>query len=310
MAELWFLSANTLKTGTIGPVLLLLWAATFWGVVWYPLRLLEAAGLSGLWTTWVIFTVAALPGLWLAWPHRCVLWEQPGLLLLIALANGWLNTAFVLAVLDGNVVRVLLLFYLSPLWSTLLAWWWLGERPSRLGLATLVVAMVGALLMLWNPQLGFPWPQDQADWLAISAGIGFSFSNVAVRRLKHIPVIIKAAVTWWGVVVVAGIWILFTQASIPAISSDAWVGVVVLGGIGVFGASLALIYGVEKMPVHRSAVILLFELVAGAVSSQLLTNEIVSTIEWFGGALIVLAAYLSVQGAGDGHQQKITMEKK
>ncbi|HHI94992.1 MAG TPA: DMT family transporter [Gammaproteobacteria bacterium] len=304
------LGADTLKNSTIVPVLLLLWAATFWGVVWYPLRLLEAAGLSGLWTTWVIFTVAALPGLWLAWPHRRVLWDQPGLLLLIALANGWLNTAFVLAVLDGNVVRVLLLFYLSPLWSTLLAWWWLGERPSRFGLATLVVAMVGALLMLWNPQLGFPWPQSQADWLAISAGIGFSLSNVAVRRLKHMPTIIKAAVTWWGVVVVAGIWILFTQASIPAISSNAWIGAVMLGGIGVFGASLALIYGVKKIPVHRSAVILLFELVAGAVSSQLLTNEVVTNVEWFGGGLIMLAAYLSVQNADSENQHKVMKEKE
>ncbi|NOX93425.1 MAG: DMT family transporter [Gammaproteobacteria bacterium] len=304
------MSAKVLKTGTIGPVLLLLWAATFWGAVWYPLRLLEAAGLSGLWTTWVIFTAASLPGLWLVWPYRHMLRDQPGLLLLIALANGWLNTAFVLAVLDGNVVRVLLLFYLSPLWSTLLAWWWLGEKPSRFGLATLAVAMMGALLMLWNPQLGFPWPQDQADWLAISAGIGFSFSNVAVRRLKHMPTIIKAAVTWWGVVVVAGIWLLLIQAPMPVVSGGAWVSALILGGIGIFTASLALIYGVEKMPVHRSAVILLFELVAGAVSSQLLTNEIVTTVEWFGGALIVLAAYLSVQGAGDGNQQEIIKEKK
>ncbi len=304
------MSTKILKTGTIGPVLLLLWAATFWGAVWYPLRLLEAAGLSGLWTTWVIFTAASLPGLWLVWPYRHMLRDQPGLLLLIALANGWLNTAFVLAVLDGNVVRVLLLFYLSPLWSTLLAWWWLGEKPSRFGLATLAVAMMGALLMLWNPQLGFPWPQDQADWLAISAGIGFSFSNVAVRRLKHMPTIIKAAVTWWGVVVVAGIWLLLIQAPMPAVSGDAWIGALILGGIGIFSASLALIYGVEKMPVHRSAVILLFELVAGAVSSQLLTNEIVTTIEWFGGALIVLAAYLSVQRAGDGHQQEIKSREK
>ncbi len=288
-----------MKTGTIGPVLLLLWAATFWGSVWYPLRLLETAGLSGLWTTWVIFTVAAVPGLWLVWPYRRTLWEQPGLLLLIALANGWLNTAFVLAVLDGNVVRVLLLFYLSPLWSTLLGWWWLGERPSRFGLATLALAMAGALLMLWNPQLGFPWPQDQADWLAISAGLGFSFSNVAVRRLKHLPSVMKAAVTWWGVVVVVGVWLLLTQAPMPTISSNAWIGAVALGGIGIFSASLALIVGVEKMPVHRSAVILLFELVAGAVSSQLLTDEIVTVVEWSGGALIMLAAYLSARDAAN-----------
>ena len=131
------LSSNTLKTGSFLPVIALLWAATFWGAVWYPLRLLESAGLSGLWTTWVIFATAALPGLWMAWSKRTELLEQPGLMLLIAVANGWLNTAFVLAMLDGNVLRVLLLFYLSPLWSTLLAWWWLGERPSRFGVATL-----------------------------------------------------------------------------------------------------------------------------------------------------------------------------
>jgi drug/metabolite transporter (DMT)-like permease len=296
------LGAKVLKTSTIGPVMMLLWTATFWGSVWYPLRLLEAAGLSGLWTTWVIFAVAAVPGLWLSWARRRVLWQHPGLLLLIGLANGWLNTGFVLAVLEGNVVRVLLLFYLSPLWSTLLGWWWLGERPSRLGLATLALAMFGAMLMLWNPQLGFPWPQDRADWLAISAGMCFSLSNVLMRRLKHLPSILKATVAWWGVVIIVGVWLLLVQAPLPTISSQAWLGAGLLGIIGIFSASLALVYGVKKMPVHRSAVILLFELVAGAVSSQWLTDEIVTLMEWIGGALIMLAAYLSARDVGDEKQ--------
>jgi drug/metabolite transporter (DMT)-like permease len=279
------------------PVLVLLWAASFWGTVWYPLRLLEAAGLSGLWTTWVIFAAAAVPGIWLTWSSRHELRQQPGLLLLIALANGWLNTAFVLAILDGNVVRVLLLFYLSPLWSTLLAWWWLGERPSPYGLATLVLAMIGALFMLWNPALGFPWPQDQADWLAISSGMGFSFSNVAVRHLRHLSGPLKAAVSWWGVVVVAGVWLLLAQLPLPQVSALAWGGALALGLLGIFSATLAVVYGVEKMPVHRSATILLFELVAGAVSSQWLTDEVVTALEWFGGGLIVLAAYLASREA-------------
>ena len=287
--------SNTLKTSTFFPVLALLWAATFWGAVWYPLRLLETAGLNGLWTTWVIFAVAALPGVWMSWSKRAELLEQPGLLLLIALANGWLNVAFVLAVLDGNVVRVLLLFYLSPLWSTLLAWWWLGEKPSRFGLATLGLAMIGALFMLWNPSLGFPWPQDKADWFAITAGMGFSLSNVAMRRLKHLSDPLKAAVSWWGVVVVVGGWLLLTQAPLPNISNNAWIGAVVLGGVGIFSTTLAVVYGVTKMPVHRSAVILLFELVVGAVSAQWLTDEIVTPVEWFGGGLIMLAAYLSAK---------------
>ncbi|WP_455218445.1 hypothetical protein, partial [Kaarinaea lacus] len=76
---------KSFNSGTAFPVLALLWAATFWGTVWYPLRLLEQAGLSGLWTTWIIFATAAIQGLWLAWPHRGALLAQPGLLLLIAL---------------------------------------------------------------------------------------------------------------------------------------------------------------------------------------------------------------------------------
>jgi drug/metabolite transporter (DMT)-like permease len=286
---------KTSKSSQTAPVLALLWAATFWGSMWYPLRLLEAAGLNGLWTTWVIFAAAAVPGLLLAWPARRELLDQPGLLLLIAFANGWLNTAFVLAMLEGNVVRVLLLFYLSPLWSTLLAWWWLGERPHATGIATLALAMVGAVIMLWDPATGWPWPQSQADWLAISSGLGFSVSNVLVRRLHHLSLPLKSAVIWWGVVLVAGGWLLAVGDPLPVISLSAWLGALALGLVGIFTVVLAIVYGVARMPVHRSAVILLFELVSGTISSQLLTEEVVSLWEWLGGGLIVLAAYVSAR---------------
>lgn len=294
------LSRRTAAPPMLLPVLVLLCAATFWGGVWYPLRLLDEAGLGGLWTTWVIFATAAVPGIVLAWSRRDELWEQPGLLLLIAVTNGWLNTAFVLAMLDGEVMRVLLLFYLSPLWSTLLGWWWLKERPSRWGWWTLLLAMAGALLMLWNPSLGFPWPQDAADWLALSSGLGFSLSNVLVRRMHHLSVPLRSAVIWWGVVAVSGVWLLLSGSPWPQVSGSTWLGAMALGLFGIFLSVLAVVYGVSKMPVHRSAIILLFELVAGGVSSLLLTNEQLLPIEWAGGGLIVIAAWLSASlGEGD-----------
>jgi drug/metabolite transporter (DMT)-like permease len=57
--------------------------------------------------------------------------------------------------------------------------------------------------------------------------------------------------------------------------------------------TVAVQYGVSHMPVHRSAVILLFELVIGAVSSLLLTDEVVLIREWVGGIMIITAAYLA-----------------
>ncbi len=59
--------------------------------------------------------------------------------------------------------------------------------------------------------------------------------------------------------------------------------------------TVTVLYGVSHMPVHRSAVILLFELVIGAVSALLLTDEVVLMREWLGGALIVAAAYMAAR---------------
>ena len=104
------------------PVLSLLVTATMWGLVWYPLRLLEARGLDGLWVTLASYGAAlALGSVWL-WRGRGDWLREPLVLILMTLAVGWCNVAFVLAVLDGTVVRVLLLFYLSPLWALVLGW--------------------------------------------------------------------------------------------------------------------------------------------------------------------------------------------
>ncbi len=286
------------------PVLALLFAATFWGGIWYPLRQLEAAGLAGLWTTWIIFGAATLVAALLAWPRRRELRAYPWLLLLLALAGGWMNTAFVLAMLEGNVLRVLLLFYLSPLWSTLLGWWWLGERPSRAGWLTLALATLGAVVMLWNPRLGLPWPQDRADWLALSAGLAFSLSNVLVRRLQHLSESLRVFVSVGGVVLVAGVWLWLAGLAFPTVSPAVWGAAALLGGVGIILAGLTVVYGVSHMPVHRSAIIMLFELVAGAVSSQWLTDEVVTMTEWLGGALIVLGAWFAARGAAEAMQQE------
>jgi drug/metabolite transporter (DMT)-like permease len=66
-----------------------------------------------------------------------------------------------------------------------------------------------------------------------------------------------------------------------------------IGAVVLVVMTLSVVYGVTHLPVHRSAVILLFEIVAGAVSAQLLTDEVVLLQEWVGGGFVILAAYLA-----------------
>ena len=277
---------------SIAPVLGLLFASTMWGLIWYPLRLLEDHGLQGIWSSALMYCgalVIALPVLVKGWREWLA---HPVLFFLMAIATGWTNIAFILAVLDGNVVRVMLLFYLSPLWATLLGVLLLGEKLSQRAVLILGIAMVGAVIMLWHESLGFPAPRDMSDWLALSAGIAFAITNVLIHKLNDASIMVKTATGWLGVLFIAFIIIAFTGQPLTA-SGEVIAAAALLGAFVMALMNIAVVYGVSNMPVHRSAIILLFEIVVGAISSILLTNEIIQLREWIGGALVILAAYLT-----------------
>jgi drug/metabolite transporter (DMT)-like permease len=286
--------ASNSQTNSLA-VFALLISATLWGVIWYPLRLIEGQGLDGLSTSLVMYLAAAIVGLpWLKGLGRA--WaESRRQLLLLILFSAWANIAFILAVLEGHVVRVLLLFYLSPLWAVLLGRLFLCERIGVTGALTLVLAMIGAGFMLWQPETGSLWPASAADWYALTAGMGFAAMNVTVRGAQAIPPGCKANVTWWGVVVLAGAWLWLGGKGMPLVASEVYLQAALLGIIGIVIMTVTVQYGVTHLPVQRSAVILLFELVAGAVSAQLLADEPVLIREWLGGGLIVLAGYLAAR---------------
>ena len=275
------------------PILALLATAFFWGLLWYPMRWLAAHGVPGLWGTGILFAAAFVVGSPLLWHYRSQLHRRPKLLLGLMLANGWCNTAFILAVLDGQVVRVILLFYLSPIWAVLLARMFLGERMPSAARFTLFLAMAGALIILWQPSLGVPWPRDHADWLAISAGLGFAISNVFIRMGQDLANGLKAVSAWLGVTLLSGMLLLAGAGGKVEWSLMPVVVAVLLGAVGIVLMSVCLVFGVSRMPVHRSAVILLFEVLAGAVSAQWLAHESPGVREWLGGGLILAAAWLA-----------------
>lgn len=277
------------------PVVALLLGATLWGVLWFPLRWFEEHGLTGLWASLIMNAAALGVSLPLLIRQRREIARAPLLLLLLMLSAGFCNTAFILAVIDGTVVRVLLLFYLAPVWASLLGWWLLHERLSVTAWITLLVAMSGAVIMLWDAELGRPWPQQTADWLALASGVTFAAANVLVRKMVAVPVTVKTITAWVGGVVLAIVWIGYASTPAPVVEPVMFVLAAALGVFGITLMTLAVQYGVSHMPVHRSAVILLFEVVVGAVSAAWLAHEMLTAQEWAGGLLIVAAAWLSAR---------------
>eukprot|EP01035_Chromulina_nebulosa_P005806 gene5806-7866_t len=157
--------------------------AFIWGVSWWPFRQLHDAGLHPLWATVFIFTLAVLvigtlrPAAWAELFRHPSLW-------VILLAAGTTNATFNWGVAVGDVVRVVLLFYLMPAWAVLVAWLMLGERPTQASLMRLLLAMVGVLIVLKTPDSPWPIPQSVADWLALMGGLSFAITNALLRKFE------------------------------------------------------------------------------------------------------------------------------
>lgn len=280
------------------PVASILLGASLWGVIWYPMRLLEAAGLGGLWLTLTLYASAFLASLPFLFRSAGEFQRRPFLLGLLMLAAGWTNIAFVEAVLHGNILRVLLLFYLSPIWAVVLGRIFLRETFSSTAFLSLGLAMSGALIMLWDGRTGTPWLRDVADWMALSSGFAFALSNVLARGMSDISVKAKSLAVWGGVVLLTLFIIPFVSPEFPKAAPGVLAGAVMLGIAGILCMTVLVQYGVSHLTVQRSAVLSLIELVVGAISQQALTSEQVVGGDWLGGALILAGAWLAAQVYG------------
>jgi drug/metabolite transporter (DMT)-like permease len=152
--------------------------------------------------------------------------------------------------------------------------------------------MLGSMIMLWNPSVGWPWPHGTADWLALIASIAFSFNNVLSRKLASVSMEVKTAAVWWGVLIISALVLVIQQSPVPDLSALTWLSAWLLGWVFIVTMTIAVLYGLARMPLYRSSVIMLFELVVAALSAWLLINQVMNLQEWIGGSLILLAGYL------------------
>ncbi|MDT8370792.1 MAG: DMT family transporter [Gammaproteobacteria bacterium] len=267
-----------------------LFSSAMWGLIWYPMRILDQAGMSAVWASLVMYIAAGSVALPFMIKKRFFS-NITADLIWISLAAGVTNVAFLTALIEGEVMRVMLLFYLSPIWSVLLGRWWLGERLSPMAIVMFCLAIVGSLIMLWDPSIGWPWPSGLGDWLAIIGSIAFSINNVLARKLGDVSMTMKVGGIWWGVVLVSAVILLIQSAALPVVTPSVWLGAAGIGLFGMIAMNIAVLYGLARMPVYRAAVIMLFELIVAALSAWWLTEEVMPLQEWIGGALILVAGY-------------------
>ena len=268
----------------------LLGGAVLWGLFWWPLKELDAVGIHGSFVQAVAYGLPAL--VLLPWALRNpVQRNQAGLLLLIALLGGWANAAFATSLTYGSVVRVLLLFYLAPVWTILAARLFLGEAVTRLRLVALGLALAGLAFTLGGPEI-FDSPLTAIDLLALSSGLTFALNNVAIRAGHGLPDAARAVAVFAGCALISLGFMGWNGQSVPALDTAQLLALVGLALAWVLPGTLATFYGVARLDAGKAAILLLAELLVGVVSAVFVGGETLSLQEAAGGALILTAAVI------------------
>ncbi len=275
------------------PSLAILCSTLLWGTLWIPLRQLDNAGLSEAWATTAGFMlplVFLLPLGLVRW-HRIVTGGRPliaaGFVMAVCIA------LYAEGLLRGYVARVMLLFYLTPVWSTLLARFMLGQPMTRRRLVTIVLGLAGMFVVLGAGE-GLPLPRTVAEWMGLLSGFCWGLSMVYVRRAEHASDSDKVIVhfiflgfVFFLLTLIPGGRSWTTPTAAAFLRSANWL--MAFGFIWMPAVIWLTMFGGSRLDPGRVAVLLMLEIVVGLASAALLTDEPFGPREVLGAMLIMSA---------------------
>lgn len=274
------------------PVIVLFLASILWGLSWWPLKALNGLGIDGLPLLFICHGLLTIIFGAMSWHHLAYVKQNLFVLSAIALFGGAAVLSFNYALIYGNVVRVMVLFYLLPVWGVIGGIFFLNEASSMARWLGVALAVIGAFLVLGGAKI-FDQAPTIIDLIALAAGMLFAANNLLFRGVERAPLMVKIWFVMLGCSALSGLLLLTELQKFPAsLPPSTWFWIFTYAAAWVFFANLGSLWAVSKMEAGRSSIILIMELVTAVISSLIIVGERLSLVEWLGCAAIVSAAMI------------------
>jgi len=270
-----------------------IYSGVTWGLFWIPLRMLDRAGIYGAWATVLFYAVPLL----LFLPYLVFRWNKIlscGLALhLIGITSGTALAFYANSLIYTEVVRGLLLFYLTPVWSLILARIALGEAITPPRVIAILLGLSGMLVML-GVDVGIPLPRNIGDWMGLLGGLGWAVAAVLLRNDDGSHAIeFTLSYFFWGSVaaVIIAVSPIAGDIELPTMSSVwdvlPWFSFVAV--ILVIPAAWAVIWGAPHLNPGVVALLFMIEVSVGTVTAAIWAGEPFGWREFIAVVLITLA---------------------
>ena len=276
----------------------LLIAAGMWGLFWIPQRALEAGGLTGGWATisqMVIPFAMLLPiSLWRLYKGQSFGLEYP----LIGLLFGGGIACYANSFLLTDVVRALILFYITPVWTTIFEIVFLRQIPRFYRYITLVLALSGVWIVFGQEGV-IPLPQNSGDWIALLGGILIAASAVRmeIKKPEGIYPILFSFFFYGGLFTLIQSYFLSDYLG-DAPSIESWVAMMpwlsLIAILFHIPTNIVILGAPSRIGAGIFSIIILFEIVVGTFSAAVLTDELIGWREILGSSFIIFAGLTEI----------------
>ena len=287
--------------GQLMPTILLVVAAAAWGLFWLPLREFEAAGLSAGWASAVQFVtpvlvltpvaiIIALRGQ----PVGLSRWQT-------AIFTGGAWALYADSLLLTEVARALILFYVTPIWSTMLETWLMKRRLSTARIVAIVLGL-GGLYVILGGDGSLPIPRNAGDWMALLSGIFWAYGSTRIRMTPD-ATLFENTYSFFacGAVVTVALAFLPIEAMGAPPSNDQvmhflpWILLMTLAFL--IPVMFMQLYGVKLVDPGRVGILFMIEAIVGIGSAAILTDEPFGWQEIVGSILVIVAAFTEMFGS-------------
>ena len=290
---IWFLSLFTREYEQRHALLIIFLASSFWGVLWVPMRHIEAMGLSGLWVV-VLFhflpALAMLPLIVRTAPSLRRDWGRA------AVAGALMGAGFALYALGlvvASVTKTVILFYMTPIWSTVIAYFVLRERAGWGRWLAIAAALVGCALVtgVSHDELRF----DPADLLGLLSGLFWALGSVMIRRYDGLNFVHVSFLQYLFGGIMALLAALYLGDPIPQLNAFLQaISPAFLASVVVFLPSVLLIFRImQYVSPGLVGILMLSEALVAAVSAAFWLGETLSSTQWIGvGAILTTGVFI------------------
>ena len=272
-------------------------SGALWGLYWIPIRQLDAGGIPASWTSFITFGFVSLLSL-AAFARQ---WSKSGRLprgiILTGLLSGTSVVFYAVALVLTEVIKTVLLFYLTPIWSTILGKILLGEKITAFRIVAVIFGLTGLVVILGIAD-GIPRLSNLGDLLALLSGMVWAYATVRIREDSKAAVWEQVCAFYIGGTIAALVFVvvpiegLDKPPSVDAvIQSIFWLGIFIIA----FLPSVFLVFwGAKLLSPARVGILLMTEIIFGVSSAAMLSGEPFGWNQVIGITLIFSAAVIDV----------------